>query len=479
MVRDTLASSADHTRISELPSNTASWASWLQSQSTDATRDSSFLGPANLLQSDAGLFEDTSQSVGSTSPNSPAARSPLSETSDATVFPGQNFVETGPPPSAITAGQQRRQTPAPPRKGEQEGALLDGVPQISGVKTPVKPFYMGLVGVPGVGFMNTVFSRSPSGEFDPTREATEAMLAHPLTSPDTSQPRAMTPAVVRLNVNPKDLVLTYAKKVTATRVRANYVRRELNTVTGHTVEHHWDELDTISLNCTTGNFWVNGGLHYPRGGFHSASRSKSLAYRKLQAVMAMFRNNGCGWLTGGTQLRSSEEQNFFGKDYNIIVNAGSAFLMYDNIIWYGHFESMKVNEQGENPNSFEFSIEFKVARTVDLNGVSAADMLTGAETGGESFFTDSVESDRKAVTGNAQALIQDRAEQDRADMIRANTRADLDREREMVAADLIETNEARRAFGGSTMSDEKIDRISREQAARSVTSASDRAGSGG
>lgn len=107
---------------------------------------------------------------------------------------------------------------------------------------------------------------------------------------------------MRLNVNPKDITLTYAKKVTAQRVRANYYRRELGAVTGHVVEHHWDELDTISVSCVTGNFWVSGGLDYPRGeqagwtGLNSASadtRTKSLAYRKLQAVMAMFRNNGC------------------------------------------------------------------------------------------------------------------------------------------------------------------------------------------
>jgi len=498
-VRDTLASSADHTRISELPSEMATQASGLQTSATEAIRDFSFLGPADLLSSDSGLFGDVSQSVGFQSPAAPAPRPPLSEGEQPPTFSGQNFVEAGPPP-VLGGAPLGRTRPArnSNSRGEQEGVELDGVPQI-GATAPEKPFYMGLVGVPGVGFMNTVFSRHPSGEFDPTRGATEALLAQPLSNPDTSQPRAMTPAVVRLNINPKDMVLTYAKKVTATRVRANYIRREMNAVTGFTVEHHWDELDTVSLNCTTGNFWVNGGLHYPRGGhqdsgsqptsnsvgrgfqgvgFLSANRSKSLAYRKLQAVMAMFRNNGCGWLTSNTQLRSDQEQQFFGKDYNIVVNPGTAFLMYDNIIWYGHFESMKVNEQGENPNAFDFSIEFKVARTVDLNGVSEADVLTGSEIGGESFFTDSVESSRQVVSGNAQAIIQERREQERADIIRANTRADLERERKKVAAELIEKNTFARLLGGG-LSDEQIDRLSKESAAKTVTSAVNRTGSGG
>lgn len=402
MVRDTQAFNADHTRISALPSDLSLQVPAIQSLSAEAIRGSTFLGLADLLSSDSGLFEDTLSAI--ISPVAPAGpRRPLSEDEQPAGFFGQNFVEIGPTP--VLGKSPARNIRTAREHGEQQD-VIDDVPQISGVKSPEKPFYIGLVDVPGVGFMNTILSKNPSGEFDPTRGATEALLAQPLPQPDTSQPRALTPAVVRLNVNPKDIVLSYTKKVTAQRVRANYFRRELNSVTGFTVEHHWDELDVVSVNCTTGNFWVNGGLHYPRGesgraGFQSVSRSKSLAYRKLQAVMAMFRNNGCGWLTGATSLRTKQEAEIFGKDFNIVVNPGSAFMMYDNIIWYGNFETMKVNERGDNPNSFEFSVDFKVARTVDLNGVSEADVLTGAEIGGESFFTGTPQSGRQLVTGSA------------------------------------------------------------------------------
>lgn len=487
MVRDTRALNADHTRISELPSDMASDAAGLQSAATESIHGQSFFGRADLSSSDSELFGDTLQSVGS----QPAAVSPpqprlsLSENAPQPPFSGQNFVETGPepvqgPPASVPIRPASR---SGEQRGEQE--RVEGVPQISGAKQPAKPFYIGLVGVPGVGFMNTVFSKSPSGEFDPTREATQALLAQPLSESDTSQTRALTPAVVRLNINPKDIILTSSKKVTAQRVRANYVRRELASVTGFTVEHHWDELDVISVNCTTGNFWVNGGLHYPRGGsadtpvansnqagFLSANRSKSLAYRKLQAVMAMFRNNGCGWLTAQTSLRSSEEQQFFGKDFNIIVNPGSAFMMYDNIIWYGHFESMSVNERGDNPNSFDFSIEFKVARTVDLNGVSDADVLTGSEIGGESFFTDSVKSDRQTITGDARAAI---IEDARVANIRDSTREALEREKKIEVAKIIENNSA--DFG--SMDDEQINRLASIRAAETIAPTASRNVSGG
>ena len=138
-----------------------------------AIRALSFLGPANLLSSDSGLFGSILQSVGlQEPPTSAAPRPPLSEGVPSSSFSGQNFVETGPPPvQGPQPATRSRPTRGPLQRGEQEGVELDGVPQISGVKPPVKPFYMGLVGVPGVGFMNTVFSKHPSGEFDPTREA--------------------------------------------------------------------------------------------------------------------------------------------------------------------------------------------------------------------------------------------------------------------------------------------------------------------
>ena len=195
--------------------------------------------------------------------------------------------------------------------------------------------------------------------------------------------------------------------------------------------------------------------------------------------MAMFRNNGCSWLTSGTTLRSSEEQQFFGKDFNIIVNPGSAFMMYDNIIWYGHFESMKVNDRGDNPNSFDFSIEFKVARTVDLNGVSEADVLTGAEIGGESFFTDSfftdsAKSDRKVVAGNAQAIILERAEAERVERIRVDTREALEGEIKKEVAAI--TTSSNNSF--NSVDDEQINRLAKFKAAQTVISAINRKGSG-
>lgn len=470
MVRATQAFDADHMRASAQPGDLSSQASVVQSSPAEAIRESTFLGPVDSLSSDSELFENIQDTlVGSPTSLVPSAppepRQPLSEGEQPAGFSGQNFVEFVEPVSGELPRLSARDVQKSSRRGEQEGILIDGVPQISGVKSPEKPFYMGLVDVPGVGYMNTIFSRNPSGEFDPTREATDALLVQPLLQPDTSQPRSLTPAVVRLNVNPKDIVLTYSKKVSAQRVRGNYFRREIASVTGFTVEHHWDELDVVSLNCTTGNFWVNGGLHYPRGetagriGFRSASRSKSLAYRKLQAVMAMFRNNGCGWLTGASTMPNKAAAEFFGKDFNIVVNPGSAFMMYDNIIWYGNFETMKVNERGDNPNAFDFSIDFKVARTVDLNGVSEADVLVGAERGGESFFTDTPQSGRQLATGSVEdELLETQAS--------VEIRQALEQERREIAAELILPD----GEEGPPLSQTQIDRISTEQAAASVVS---------
>jgi hypothetical protein len=405
-VRETASYSASHASIAAGVSDMAAQAAAIQSIASSATRPVTFLGRADALALDAGVFSNIIDSSSFPMPLSPSGgeRQPLGEADSSAPpgFQGQQFVAPAPPVSGfspvrtnassdrtISGGGSRSQTvePGRGRATESESAKsVDGVPQVSAVKPPAKPFYIGLVDVPGVGYANTLFSRNEAGEFDPTRKSSEKLFAQSLSGPVSYQVRSITPAVVRLNINPTDITLTYAKKVTATRVRANYQQRELpggGKVTGHAVQHHWDELDMVSVNCVTGNFWVNGGLDYPRGetGFQSgsASRSKSLAYRKLQAVVAMFRNNGCAWITGGTKLSSREEQDFFGGDFGVIVNPGSAFMLYDEIIWYGHFVNMSVHERGDLPHAFEFTIEFKVAKTIDLNGVSDQDVMLSAK----------------------------------------------------------------------------------------------------
>lgn len=421
-IRQTASYSADHASMAAAAVGLSAQAADIQTVASLATRMATFLGLADALALDNDIFDSIVSSMAM--PRSPSLRRPIGEQDSGLApsgFQGQQFVAPAPPASkAAPAGidycesdpysdcacasadgdtcpadnSSGSQTPG--RGSAESEMFVDGFLQVSAVKLPAKPFYIGLVDVPGIGYANTLFSRNESGEFDPTRVASNILMAQPLVRHWYAlNGHSITPAVVRLNVNPTDITLTYSKKVTATRVRASYQRGELPSggkVTGHVVQHHWDELDTVSVNCVTGNFWVNGGLDYPRGeaGFHSGSspsRTTSLAYRKLQAVVAMFRNNGCAWITGGTKLSSQEEQKFFGTDFGVIVNPGSAFMMYDNIIWYGHFQNMSVIESSDMLHAFEFSIEFQVAKTIDLNGVSDQDVMLATNT--PSFFSES------------------------------------------------------------------------------------------
>ena len=329
-----------------------------------AFRPSTFLGPTDAAAADRRAFED-------------AAR-----TTDA----NQSFTDAlvGAVSGAAAVGRNALKSTA--------GSLNNFFNslhelELDGVKPAAKPFYMGLVDVPGVGYVNAPVT--PEGEFTVTKDSGPAggsFKVFTLNPPESPQVRGINPAVLRFNLNPQDLALTYTKKVTAHRVRGSYFRPSLGAVTGHVIEHHWDELDIISATCKTGNFWVHGGLDYPRGeraGFvpfnlsrgFATSRTKSLAYRKLQAIMAMFRNNGCSWITGSTQMQSKRQQEFFGTDYNIVINPGAAFLLYDGMLWYGHFENLSVAERGDAPHWFEFNFTFKVSRTVDLNGITNSDVL--------------------------------------------------------------------------------------------------------
>ena len=328
-----------------------------------AFRPSTFLGPTDAAASDRRAFEDATQ----------------------TNNANQSFTDAlvGAVRGAATIRNALKST------ASSLGNFANSLHQLEldGVKPPAKPFYMGLVDVPGVGYINAPVT--PEGAFEVTKDSGPTggeFKVFPLSPPESPQVRGINPAVLRFNLNPQDISLTYTKKVTAHRVRGSYFRPSLGAVTGHVIEHHWDELDVITVTCKTGNFWVHGGLDYPRGeraGFipfnlirgSTTSRTKSLAYRKLQAIMAMFRNNGCSWITGSTRMQGKRQQEFFGTDYNIVINPGAAFLLYDGILWYGHFESLSVSERGEAPHWFEFNFTFKVSRTVDLNGITNSDVL--------------------------------------------------------------------------------------------------------
>jgi len=143
------------------------------------------------------------------------------------------------------------------------------------------------------------------------------------------------PALTLL-INPSNIDITMASKIQPTKVRKNF---KYNS--GHSIEYHHDELDTMSVNCTTAQFYSSNGLT-------PTNLKETMAYDNFQKLIALYRNNG--------------------KTYNIhhdgiIDTVGEIVIHSLKTNYFGVFEEFSYTQSSDKPYNFAFTWSFVISRT--------------------------------------------------------------------------------------------------------------------
>ena len=149
------------------------------------------------------------------------------------------------------------------------------------------------------------------------------------------------PPPLTLLINPSSFDLTFASKVTKTKVRKAY-RGDF----GYSFEHHHDELDEISMSCDTAlNYDFNRGLT-------DNNVNQVMAYDHTQKLLAIYRNNG---------------KNYNTKQDSIIESIGRVVIQFDGVHYYGSFNDFKWTHTADTPFNYSLSWTFTVTETKNFN----------------------------------------------------------------------------------------------------------------
>tara|TARA_B100000745_G_scaffold300447_1_gene254457 strand:- start:1460 stop:1951 length:492 start_codon:yes stop_codon:yes gene_type:complete len=133
-----------------------------------------------------------------------------------------------------------------------------------------------------------------------------------------------------LHINPNSFEESFAKLLSRQPTRGGFV------------EFHWgDELGSISASGSTGMFVsIASGLSV-------LNRKASIAYRKYQDLVSLYKNNGMVYDQRGN-----------------LVMRGGVRLYYSGVVYTGFFENLNVSESADKPFTFEVNWAFKVEHQV-------------------------------------------------------------------------------------------------------------------
>lgn len=148
------------------------------------------------------------------------------------------------------------------------------------------------------------------------------------------------PPPLFLLINPSNLDLNFASKITK-----NKVRRTYHYEIGYVFEYHHDELDTMNVSCSTALFYNS------KYGLTNQNLKQTYAYDQFQKLLAIYRNNGRN----------------FDKKYDELINSiGRVLIQYDNIQYIGSFDEFSFTETSENPFNYNLTWTFTISETKDL-----------------------------------------------------------------------------------------------------------------
>lgn len=136
------------------------------------------------------------------------------------------------------------------------------------------------------------------------------------------------PDFLFLHVNPSSLDFSYAK-----------VKAVMNTLGGFVEQHFGDQLTSISASQSTGAF-----VSVERG-VTTFDRKNTIAYRKYQQLLSVFKSNGSVY-----------------DDKGVIQFHGRIRIVFGGGIYDGYFTDFSVDESAEKPYQFDMSWSFKVTK---------------------------------------------------------------------------------------------------------------------
>jgi len=131
-----------------------------------------------------------------------------------------------------------------------------------------------------------------------------------------------------LHVNPSSLSLNYSKVIT-----------RIQTLGGFVEQHFGDALGSVSVSQSTGAF-----VSVERG-LDAFDRKNTVAYRKFQQLLSVFKSNGSVY-----------------DDRGVVQFNGRVRIVFGGGVYDGYFTSFSVEENADTPFNFQLSFDFKVTK---------------------------------------------------------------------------------------------------------------------
>jgi len=161
-----------------------------------------------------------------------------------------------------------------------------------------------------------------------------------------------------LLINPSSLDIKFTPKITQQRVRAT----GQNPSYIYHAQH--DELDVLSASGKSAMFISDKGLT-------RIDRTKTLAYENINELLKIYRNNG---------TNRNKKPN--GKVNPCVVDSiGRVVINYNGFIYRGHFTNFTISENATTPFNLDFTFEFKVTRTFNIDQVTENQILNSIQQG--------------------------------------------------------------------------------------------------
>jgi len=136
------------------------------------------------------------------------------------------------------------------------------------------------------------------------------------------------------------------------------------------VVEHWGEQQTkISASGKLAAFYaLDAGGSSPAGagsagtspGLTRMARNFSESYKNFLSLYLLYRNNGTIW------LNTFSKQN---PGSNNLALVGSIYIYYDDVVYFGAFDSFTITETDDKPYSLEYSYEFTVRAKFELDRI--------------------------------------------------------------------------------------------------------------